>query len=356
MTDRAHFEALDAADPLAALRDALTLPPGVRYFDGNSLGPQPKTARTAVLRVLEQGWGEALIGGILLGGISSISGIMTSVTAAWSGHPDLSFSNAIGGIAAQTTFLAIADLTYRRANLEHASASLSNLMQGILLILMLTFALFTLFVPNFSIWHVHPASFILLGIYAFGTRLISQAQKQPMWRPIRTQETVEDEPDATLPDDSRQKIYLRFVLSAIIVGVAGYFVAKVAVSLSNLSGLSQSFVGALFTSVATSLPELVISVSAVRQKALTLAVANIIGGNSFDVLFVAFSDFAYQGGSIYHAVGQEQAFILSLSVLLSGVLLMGMLHRQREGIANAGWESITTIVLFLAGYAMLYTL
>ena len=63
MSDRARFEALDAADPLAALREAFTLPPGVRYFDGNSLGPQPKTARAAVLRVLEQGWGEALIRG-----------------------------------------------------------------------------------------------------------------------------------------------------------------------------------------------------------------------------------------------------------------------------------------------------
>ena len=42
---------------------AFTLPPEVRYFDGNSLGPQPKTARAAVLRALEQGWGEALIRG-----------------------------------------------------------------------------------------------------------------------------------------------------------------------------------------------------------------------------------------------------------------------------------------------------
>lgn len=63
MSDRARFEALDAADPLAALREAFTLPSGVRYFDGNSLGPQPKTARAAVLRALERGWGEALIRG-----------------------------------------------------------------------------------------------------------------------------------------------------------------------------------------------------------------------------------------------------------------------------------------------------
>ena len=43
--------------PIPSCFEAFTLPPGVRYFDGNSLGPQPKTARAAVLRVLEQGWG-----------------------------------------------------------------------------------------------------------------------------------------------------------------------------------------------------------------------------------------------------------------------------------------------------------
>ena len=55
--------ALDAADPLGPLREAFYLPEGLRYFDGNSLGPQPRAAREAVLRVLEVGWGEKLIAG-----------------------------------------------------------------------------------------------------------------------------------------------------------------------------------------------------------------------------------------------------------------------------------------------------
>ena len=50
------------------------------------------------------GLGEALVGGILLGGVTSLSGIVTSVTAAAGGHPELAFSNAVGGIAAQTVF------------------------------------------------------------------------------------------------------------------------------------------------------------------------------------------------------------------------------------------------------------
>ncbi len=53
-------------------------------------------------------------------------------------------------------------------------------------------------------------------------------------------------------------------------------------------------------------------------------------------------------------VGNAEAFVLSLGILLAGTLLLGMLHRQREGLANAGWESITVIGLFLGGYIVLY--
>jgi cation:H+ antiporter len=45
-------------------------------------------------------------------------------------------------------------------------------------------------------------------------------------------------------------------------------------------------VGGLFIAVSTSLPELVIAVTAVRIKSLNLVVGDIIGGNAFDTLFV----------------------------------------------------------------------
>ena len=56
------------------------------------------------------GPGEVLVGGVLVGAATSLSDTTTSVTAAWSGHAGLVFSNARGGIAAQTAFLAIADI------------------------------------------------------------------------------------------------------------------------------------------------------------------------------------------------------------------------------------------------------
>ena len=53
------------------------------------------------------------------------------------GDASLAVSNAVGGIAAQTLFLAIADLLHKRANLEHAAAEPANLFQAVMLIVLL---------------------------------------------------------------------------------------------------------------------------------------------------------------------------------------------------------------------------
>lgn len=61
MTTREALEAMDAADPLAPLRDQFDLPPGVIYLDGNSLGPLPRAAVSRVAQVVQQEWGLGLI-------------------------------------------------------------------------------------------------------------------------------------------------------------------------------------------------------------------------------------------------------------------------------------------------------
>jgi cation:H+ antiporter len=174
------------------------------------------------------GWGEAVVGAVLLGAVTSLAGVVTTLTAAAEGLPQLAVGNAIGGIAVQTAFLAVADLFYRRANLEHAAASLRNLMYSVL----------------------------LLGL-----------------------------------------------LVLLMLGAAMPELTLLGAQIADRTGLSQTFAGALLTAFVTSLPELVVSVAAV----------------------------------------------------LMAVLLMGLLHRQRQGIAGIGWESALILALFVGGYLVLYT-
>jgi len=119
------------------------------------------------------------------------------------------------------------------------------------------------------------------------------------------------------------------------------------------TGLSETVVGFFMTSIATSLPELVTSLAAVRQGALTLAVGGIIGGNTFDVLFLSFSDMGYRAGSIYHAISEQQLFIIALAILMTGILLLGLLRREKRGIASIGFESFLVLIVYAAAFSIL---
>lgn len=58
---RQDCAALDAADPLSGLRALFTIPEGVNYLDGNSLGVMPVAAPARAAQVVQQEWGEGLI-------------------------------------------------------------------------------------------------------------------------------------------------------------------------------------------------------------------------------------------------------------------------------------------------------
>ena len=300
------------------------------------------------------GWGEAVVGAVFLGGSTSLAGIVTSVTAAYGGHAELAVSNAVGGIAAQTAFLAVADMFYRKANLEHAAASIANLIQGTLLMSLLAIPLLASSTPQVSFWGIHPATFAIIGAYLFGLRLLSQAEQKPMWKPRYTEKTIKDEPaEITGINVSLTRLWLEFVLYAVILSLAGYLIAQTGVFIAIETGLSESLVGGLFTAVSTSLPELVVTIAAVRQGALTLAVGGIIGGNCFDLLLLAFSDIAFRSGSIYAVISDNQVFVISLTILMTGILLLGLLQREKYGFANIGFESVLIILLYLGGIGLL---
>ncbi|WP_329063456.1 kynureninase [Amycolatopsis sp. NBC_01480] len=60
--DRPAAEALDASDPLAFARARFSMPEGVVYLDGNSLGALPSGVPAAVLDAVHRQWGQDLIG------------------------------------------------------------------------------------------------------------------------------------------------------------------------------------------------------------------------------------------------------------------------------------------------------
>src|SRR6056297_3712931 len=205
-----------------------------------------KLSRSADIIADRTGLGEAVVGAVLLGAVTSLSGLTVTLLAAAQSLPQLAISNAFGGIAIQTVFLSIADISYRKSNLEHAAASVENMTQGALLIIMLSIVLLASVGPDIRIFHIHIVTPLLFIVYVFGIRLLHHQHDRPMWHPRMTAATIKDKPDQnTLQNKSIVPVIATFLISALAIIAAGFILTDSSQALIEHTCLSQSFVGAL---------------------------------------------------------------------------------------------------------------
>lgn len=301
------------------------------------------------------GWGEAVVGTIFLAGATSLPDFSATLTAASDGYAELAVSNMMGSLALNLVFLGVADVVYRKANLEHAAASLPNISGATLLVVLVAISLLAMLGPDVSFWNVHPVTFILLAAYLFGLSLLRKAQIAPMWTPRRTAQTIEDRPDRRKGGQaSLALLWMQFGMLAAVMAVSGWALMNAAEAIAQHTGLPHTVMGTLFTALSTSMPELVTTIAAVRRGALTLAVGGIIGTNCFNMMAVAAADIAYREGSIYHAVTSQQIFWGLLSILMTAILILGLVRREKFGIGRIGFESFSILVLYAFAVALLF--
>ncbi|GAA1466386.1 sodium:calcium antiporter [Microbacterium thalassium] len=294
------------------------------------------------------GIGEAVAGAVFLGAVTSLPGIVTTATGALAGDAAFALANPIGGIALQTVWLAIADLVYRRANLEHAAASLENILQAIVLIALMALPVIAFATPDLQIGWIHPVTILIPVFYLYGLHLVRRVHEEPMWRPIRTSETREDE-GGPVRTQSLVRLWGTLASLGLVVAVTGWVIGQAGLSVVAATGWSSGITGFTLTTAITSLPELIVLIAAIRMGALTLGVANIIGGNVFDVLTLSVADSFYLEGTIYSAAGAVSLVLLGGTLLITAVLGAGLVMRDRQGI---GFEGIAIPALYAGTIAL----
>jgi cation:H+ antiporter len=291
------------------------------------------------------GLGDAIGGALLLGAVTSLPGIVTTATGALEGDPGFGLANPIGGVAIQTVWLAIADLLYRRANLEHAAASLENVMQALLLVALLAVPVMAYATPDLRWGWIHPLTLLIPAFYGYGLVLLRRMHDEPMWVPTRTSATVEQDAEQEGTDASTRALWTRLAALGLVVGAAGWVIGQAGLGVVDATGLPSGIVGFTLTTAVTSLPELVVLITAVRMGALALGVGNIIGGNVFDTLMIAVADVAYTEGPVYRDAGASSLVLLGGTMLMTTVLTAGLVMRDRKGI---GFEGVLLPLIYLA--------
>ncbi|MBN3039399.1 MAG: hypothetical protein JW869_08300 [Candidatus Omnitrophica bacterium] len=83
-------------------------------------------------------------------------------------------------------------------------------------------------------------------------------------------------------------LWLQFILTAALVVCSGYMICIYADKVAQITKLGRTFIGLMLLAVVTSLPELIVSISATRIGALDLVLGDLFGSNLFNLSIVGF--------------------------------------------------------------------
>lgn len=156
------------------------------------------------------------------------------------------------------------------------------------------------------------------------------------------------------PEDTLRlsQALVRYLAAAAVVGIAGGLLPYVGMQIVALTGWQASFVGTLVVAMATSLPEFVVIVSALRRNAADMAIAALLGSNLFDVLVIAIDDLAYTRGNIFADISPAHAASALAGVIMNGIFIVALLYRPRNRFfGHLNWVSLSLVtVYFLSSY------
>ena len=107
----------------------------------------------------------------------------------------------------------------------------------------------------------------------------------------------------------------------------------------------------------TSLPELAVSISALRIGAADMAIANLLGSNLFNMVILAIDDLAYTHGPLFSAVSQNHVITGTIAVIMTGIVVVSLMYRlEKKTALRIGWDALALILAYLVNIALLYRL
>ena len=122
------------------------------------------------------------------------------------------------------------------------------------------------------------------------------------------------------------------------------------------TGLGQAFVGNLFIALATSLPEVVVSLGAVRLGAVDLAFGNVLGSNIFNMLILGVDDIFYAPGPILAAAHPSHLVSVFAVVAMYAILLVGLTYQAIRKRLVLAWDTAGILVVYAVTLTLLYAL
>lgn len=290
------------------------------------------------------------VGALFLAAATSLPELTTDLAAVRLGVPDLAAGDLFGSSLANMLILAVVSLSARTALFSHAALD-NGLSAALAIVLTAIAAIFVLLDLRVSMLGLGPGSLLIAFVYVAGMRAIF-LRSATARAATQVEETASSGPVG--PVGTVRGAVVRFAMATLVILVAAPFFAFSAKGLAELSGLGSTFVGTLLVGFATSLPELVTSLAAVRLGAYDLAVGNLFGSNALNMVMFLPLDLAHRPGPLLGVIAEVHALTALVAIVLMGVGLAAIIYRVRGRMFALEPTSLLMILIYVAGIGLLY--
>ena len=285
---------------------------------------------------------------------TSLPELVTSISSALVGAPDIAVGNAFGSNTFNLVILAFADLLQGKGPLL-LRVNYSHILSGLVGVLLSALVVFSLILSHFmnfnlSIFGVGVDSITLLITYIISVRMIYRYDQK---NPLDPDDPVKEDPN---PDYTLNKALMGFAICAVVIVFSGYRLTITADQISTLTGIDQSFIGSIMVAAATSLPELVATISAIKIGAYNMAVGNVFGSNIFNMTVIFFADLFYRQGVLLQDAKIVHILTATVGIVMATIILIGLFYRSRRSFMWMGWDAIAAAAVYFAGVYLLFQL
>jgi cation:H+ antiporter len=138
--------------------------------------------------------------------------------------------------------------------------------------------------------------------------------------------------------------WAQFVFSAVVIVIAAIQLAKYGDVIALRTRLGGMFVGLLLIAGATSLPEVLTTISSLSQGVPNLAAGNLLGSNMFNMLLLAVLDLLHYKHRLLRRAALKHALSGSLTIFMIAAVIFFVMA---DLPAQVGWVGVDSLVLIL---------
>jgi cation:H+ antiporter len=191
----------------------------------------------------------------------------------------------------------------------------------------------------------------LIVLYFVSMRVIFSHERNRRAREVR--EVAEE---LRYQDISPRAAAAHYSVAAVLVVAAALWLPRLGAELARQTGLGEAFVGSLFVAITTSLPEIVVSLSAVRIGAIDLGVGNVLGSNLFNLLILGLDDVWYRQGPLLADVSPSHSVAVPAIVVMNGLFLAGLTYRVMTKRFAVAWDTAAIAAVYVIAVGLGYAL